>query len=42
VQVEAGAGATSDDVTAVFRSLEEFPEEQVRARFDENRSRDGE
>ena len=29
VQVEAGAGATSDDVMAVFRSLEEFP----RSRF---------
>ena len=42
VQVEAGAGATSDEVTAVFRSLEEFPEEQVRAWFDENLMRDGE
>ncbi len=40
VQVEAGAGATSDDVMTVFHSLDEFPEERVRAWFDENLMRD--
>ena len=40
VQVEAGAGATSDDVITVFHSLDEFPEERVRAWFDENLMRD--
>ncbi|RZS68365.1 hypothetical protein EV187_0794 [Agromyces ramosus] len=40
VQVEAGAGATPDDVMAVFHSLEEFPEERVRAWFDEHLMRD--
>lgn len=34
VQVEAGAGATSDEVLAVFRSLEELPDQELRAWFE--------
>lgn len=41
VQVEAGSGATSDDVLAVFRSLEELPEQQLRAWFDAQLERRG-